>query len=71
MNNHKRAQSALIALQAFNNHCPNGDLDEVASDLLCNLMHLLDDPDLGLSHLLFSQQLEQAYRSYGGEQHEL
>lgn len=67
MNNHKRAQSALIALQAFNNHHPNGDVDEVVGDLLCNLMHLLNDPGIGLDHLSFSEQLEQAYRSYGDE----
>ena len=67
MNNKLRAEAALVALTAFNNHMPNGDDDEVVGDLICDLMHLLDDPDLGFSHLLFSQQLEEAYRYYKQE----
>ena len=67
MNNKLRAEAALVALRAFNNHMPNGDDDEVVGDLICDLMHLLDDPDLGFSHLLFSQQLEDAYRYYKQE----
>jgi len=63
----ERAQSALIALQAFNNHCPNGDLEEVVSDLLCNLMHLLGDPVLGLDHLEFDEVLEEAYSQFYNE----
>ena len=65
--NKLRAEAALVALRAFNNHMPNGDDDEVVGDLICDLMHLLDDPDLGFSHLLFSQQLEEAYRCYKQE----
>ena len=67
MNNKLRAEAALVALRAFNNHMPNGDDDEVVGDLICDLMHLLDDPELGFSHLLFSQQLEDAYRYYKQE----
>ena len=67
MNNKLRAEAALVALRAFNNHKPNGDDDEVVGDLICDLMHLLDDPDLGFSHLLFSEQLEEAYRYYKQE----
>ena len=66
MNNKLRAEAALVALRAFNNHLPNGDDDEVVGDLICDLMHLLDDPDLGFSHLLFSQQLDKAYRYHEG-----
>tara|TARA_B100000902_G_scaffold16579_1_gene19890 strand:+ start:4064 stop:4282 length:219 start_codon:yes stop_codon:yes gene_type:complete len=62
MSNKLRAEAALVALRAFNNHMPNGEDDEVVGDLLCNLMHLLDDPDLGFSHLSFSQEIEKAYR---------
>ena len=67
MNNKLRAEAALVALKAFNNHKPNGDDDEVVGDLICDLMHLLDDPDLGFSHLLFSEQLREAYRFYAQE----
>ena len=65
--NKLRAEAALVALRAFNNHMPNGDDDEVVGDLICDLMHLIDDPDLGFSHLSFSQQLEKAYRCYKQE----
>jgi hypothetical protein len=67
MNNKLRAEAALVALRAFNNHMPNGDDDEVVGDLIGNLMHLLDDPDLGFSHLSFSQELDGAYRYYKQE----
>ena len=67
MMNKLRAEAALVALRAFYNHMPNGDDDEVVGDLICDLMHLLDDPDLGFSHLSFSQQLEEAYRCYKQE----
>jgi len=67
MNNKLRAEAALVALTAFNNHMPNGDDDEVVGDLICDLMHLLDDPDLGFSHLLFSEELDKANRFYGQE----
>ncbi|MDG1949918.1 MAG: hypothetical protein P8J32_03825 [bacterium] len=67
MMNKLRAEAALVALRAFNNHTPNGDDDEVVGDLICDLMHLIDDPDLGFSHLSFSQQLEKAYRYYEEE----
>jgi hypothetical protein len=67
MNNKLRSEAALVALRAFNNHKPNGADDEVVGDLICDLMHLLDDPELGFSHLLFSQQLEQAYRHHEEE----
>lgn len=67
MNNHQRARTALIAVQAFQNLCPNGDLDEAVSDLLCNLMHLLDDPILGLGHLQFDEVLERGYMHFESE----
>ena len=67
MNNEHRAEAAFVALKAFNEHMPNGELDEVVGDLLCNLMHLLDNPDLGFFHLSFSQELEEAYRYYEEE----
>ena len=67
MNNKLRAEAALVALRAFNNHMPNGDDDEVVGDLICDLMHLLDDPDLGFSHLLFREELAKAKRYYGQE----
>jgi hypothetical protein len=63
----QRAEAAFVALKAFNEHMPNGELDEVVGDLLCNLMHLLDNPDLGFSHLSFSQELEEAYYFYNQE----
>ena len=63
----QRAEAAFVALKAFNEHMPNGELDEVVGDLLCNLMHLLDNPDLGFSHLSFSQELEKAYYFYNQE----
>jgi hypothetical protein len=64
MNNTLRAEAAFVALKAFNEHMPNGELDEVVADLLCDLMHLLDDPDLGFSHLSFNHELKKAYRHY-------
>ena len=64
MNNKLRAEAALVALTAFNNHMPNGDDVEVVGDLICDLMHLLDDPDLGFSHLLFREELAKAKRYY-------
>jgi hypothetical protein len=67
MNNKLRAEAALVALTAFNNHMPNGDDVEVVGDLICDLMHLLDDPDLGFSHLLFREELAKAKRYYGQE----
>jgi hypothetical protein len=67
MTNELRAEAAFVALKAFNEHMPNGELDEVVGDLLCNLMHLLDNPDLGFFHLSFSQELEEAYRYYEEE----
>jgi hypothetical protein len=67
MNNKLRAEAALVALRAFNSHKPNGADDEVVGDLICDLMHLLDDPDLGFSHLSFSEQLDEACRFYGQE----
>jgi len=67
MNNKLRAKAALVALKAFNKHQPNGELDEVVGDLLCDLMHMLDHPDLGLSHLSFSEELEKACRFYEEE----
>jgi len=67
MNNHKRAETALVALKAFNIAAPNGDLDEVLSDLICNLMHLCDDTALGLSHLDFDEILASAQQSYLNE----
>ena len=67
MNNKLRAEAALVALKAFNEHMPNGEDEEVVGDLLCDLMHLLGNPDLGFFHLSFSQQLEKAYRLYGEE----
>jgi|TARA_R110000850_G_scaffold97369_1_gene203177 hypothetical protein len=67
MNNTLRAEAAFVALKAFNEHMPNGELDEVVADLLCNLMHLLDNPDLGFFHLSFSHELKEAYRYYEEE----
>ena len=67
MNNELRAEAAFVALKAFNEHMPNGEHEEVIGDLLCDLMHLLDHPDLGFFHLSFSQQLEQAYLHYEEE----
>ena len=67
MNNEIRAKAALVALKAFNEHIPNGEHEEVVGDLLCDLMHLLDNPDLGFSHLSFSQQLEKGCRFYNYE----
>ena len=67
MNNEQRAEAAFVALKAFNEHMPNGELDEVVGDLLCNLMHLLDNPDLGFFHLSFSEVLEEAYYFYNQE----
>ena len=67
MNNKLRAEAALVALRAFNNHMPNGDDGEVVGDVICDLMHLLDDPDLGFSHLLFREELAKAKRYYGQE----
>ena len=67
MNNTLRAEAAFVALKAFNEHMPNGELDEVVADLLCDLMHLLDNPDLGFSHLSFNHELQKAYRYYEDE----
>ena len=67
MKNKLRSEAALVALKAFNEHMPNGEDEEVVGDLLCNLMHLLNDPDIGLDHLSFSEQLEKAYRLYEEE----
>ena len=67
MNNKLRAEAALVALRAFNSHKPNGADDEVVGDLICDLMHLLDDPDLGFSHLVFSGELERANLFYKQE----
>lgn len=67
MNNKLRAEAAFVALKAFNEHMPNGELDEVVGDLLCDLMHLLDNPDLGFFHLPFSKVLEKAYYFYNKE----
>ena len=67
MNHEQKTEAALVALKAFNEHMPNGEDEEVVADLLCDLMHLLDNPDLGFFHLSFSQQLEKAYRFYKEE----
>jgi hypothetical protein len=67
MNNELRAKAAFVAVKAFNKYMPNGEDEEVVGDLLCNLMHLLDNPDLGFFHLSFSQLLEQAYLQYEEE----
>jgi hypothetical protein len=67
MKNEQRAEAAFVALRAFNKHMPNGDDDEIVGDLLCNLMHLLDNPNLGFSHLSFSEVLEEAYYLYNKE----
>ena len=74
MNNEQRAEAAFVAVKAFNKHMPNGDHDEVVADLLCDLMHLLDNynarsniPDLGFCHLSFSKVLEKAYYFYNQE----
>jgi hypothetical protein len=67
MNNKRRAKAAFVAVKAFNKHMPNGEDEEVVGDLLCDLMHLLDNPDLGFSHLSFKHQLEQAYLYYKDE----
>tara|TARA_R110000803_G_scaffold124240_1_gene192060 strand:- start:66 stop:299 length:234 start_codon:yes stop_codon:yes gene_type:complete len=74
MNNELRAELAFDALKATNKNIrysvvgqKNPADEEVVGDLLCNLMHLLDNPDLGFFHLSFSQQLEQAYLQYEEE----
>ncbi len=67
MNNIQRAEAAFVAVKAFNKHMPNGEHDEVVADLLCDLMHLLDNPDLGFFHLSFSKVLEEAYYFYNKE----
>ena len=64
MNNHQRAEAALVALKAFSDAAPNGDLDEVLSDLICDLMHLCNDTELGFSHLNFDEILASAERFY-------
>ena len=67
MNNELGAEAALVALKALNEHMPNGEDKAVVGDLLCDLMHIFDNPDLGFFHLSFSQQLEIAYRFYEEE----
>jgi len=46
---------------------PNDDHNEIVADLLCDLMHLLDNPDLGFFHLSFSKVLEEACYFYNQE----
>ena len=64
MNNQLRSEAALVALKAFNNYLPSGDIDEAVSDLICDIMHLTDDPDLGYEHLDINWVLETAQRCY-------
>ena len=67
MNNEQRAEAAFVAVKAFNEHAPNGDHADVVADLLCDLMHLLENPDLGFFHLSFNKVLEEAYSFYNKE----
>jgi len=67
MNNEQRAEAAFVAVKAFNEHIPNNDHDYIVADLLCDLMHLLDNPDLGFFHLSFNEVLEEAYYFYNNE----
>jgi hypothetical protein len=74
VNNHRLAairsssEAALVALKAFSVALPHGDLDgdldEILSDLICDLMHLCDDTELGFSHLNFDEILASAKRFY-------
>jgi len=64
MTNEERAHAALTALIIFNEHMPNGELEETVADLLCDLMHLLDSPRLGLSHLDFNEEIQKAQFHY-------
>ena len=64
--NNERAEAAFVAVKAYNKHMPNSH-DEVIADLLCDLMHLLDNPDLGFFHLSFNKVLEDAYYFYNNE----
>ena len=61
--NNERAEAAFVAVKAYNKHMPNSH-DEVIADLLCDLMRLLDNPDLGFFHRPFSYEIEKAYSFY-------
>lgn len=63
MHNKPGAEAALVAVKAYNQP-PEFHNAAAIQYLLCDLMHLLDDPDLGFSNFSFSEQLKEAYDDY-------